>query len=122
MFTHGLRTLDSIPSTQHALFQHAKHALLTVAFVWKQSLYKKKTKIPGPSECGWKWNDRTKEWVPYWTDLATVGQVYLLLLHTACVFSYKETVSIIVPIVPDSAIAHCASFKGQGCNNKECET
>ena len=43
MFTHGLKTLDSIPSTQHALFQHAKHVLLTVAFVWKESLYKKKT-------------------------------------------------------------------------------
>ena len=86
MFTHGLKTLDSIPSPQHALFQHAKHVLLTVAFVWKESPYKKKDpKIPDPSECGWEWNDRTKEWVAYWTDLANVGQACLLLLHCACV-------------------------------------
>ena len=48
MFTHGLKTLDSIPSTQQALFQHAKHALLTVAFVWKQSLYKKRPQDSRP--------------------------------------------------------------------------
>ena len=37
-FTHSLRSLDSLPPTQHAVFQHAKHALLTAAFVWKQSV------------------------------------------------------------------------------------
>ena len=40
MFTHGLKSLDLILPTQHALFQHAKHALLTIAFIWKQSLFK----------------------------------------------------------------------------------
>ena len=40
LFTHGLKSLDSIPPTQHALFQHAKRALLIAAFTWKQSLTK----------------------------------------------------------------------------------
>ena len=35
MFTHNLKSLDSIPLTQHALFQHAKRALLAAAFIWK---------------------------------------------------------------------------------------
>ena len=47
MFTHGLKTLDPIPSTDHALFQHAKHAQLIATFVWKQSLYEK-TQDPRP--------------------------------------------------------------------------
>ena len=34
----GLKSLDSIPPTQHALFQHAKRALL--AALWRQSLSK----------------------------------------------------------------------------------
>ena len=38
MFTHSLKSLDYIPLTQHALFQHAKRALLAAAFIWKQSL------------------------------------------------------------------------------------
>ena len=40
MFTHNLKSLDSIPPTQHALFQHTKRALLAAAFIWKQSLSK----------------------------------------------------------------------------------
>ena len=38
MFTHSLKSLDSIPPAQHALFHHAKRALLAAAFIWKQSL------------------------------------------------------------------------------------
>ena len=37
MFTHGLKSLENIPPTQHALFQHTKRSLLTAAFIWKQS-------------------------------------------------------------------------------------
>ena len=83
MFTHGLKTLDSIPPTQHALFQHAKRALLTAAFVWKQSL-SKTTEIPNPSEWGWEWNARTKQWVPFWTDLPDVSKACALLFNFGC--------------------------------------
>ena len=77
MFTHGLKSLDS---TQHAFFQHAKCAQLTASFVWKQSLLKT-PEIPNPGEWGWEWNTRTKEWVPYWTDLADVSKACSILLH-----------------------------------------
>ena len=33
MFTHSLKSLDFIPPTQHALFQHTKRALLAAAFI-----------------------------------------------------------------------------------------
>ena len=32
MFTHGLKSLENIPHTQHALFQHTKRSLLTATF------------------------------------------------------------------------------------------
>ena len=64
MFTVGLKPPESIPPTQHALFQHTKRALLIAAFIWKQSL-SKTSNIPNPSEWGWEWNDRTMAWVPY---------------------------------------------------------
>ena len=35
MFNHGLKSLDSVPPTQHA-----KHVQLTAAFVWENSLFK----------------------------------------------------------------------------------
>ena len=49
MFTVGFKPLESIPPTQHVLFQHTKRALLIAAFIWKQSLSKTST-IPKPSE------------------------------------------------------------------------
>ena len=88
MFTHSLKSLDSIPPTQHALFQHAKRALLAAAFIWKQSL----SKIPGiskPSDWGWEWNTRTNQWVPFWTDLADVSHACSLLLHCGCVVACR---------------------------------
>jgi hypothetical protein len=59
LFTRGMKSLDSIPPSQHALFQHAKRAVLTTRFIWKMSL-SKSPDIPDPSEWGWEWNDRTK--------------------------------------------------------------
>ena len=51
MFTHGLKALECIPPTQHALFQHTKRALLIIAaFIWKQSLYRA-PHIPNASKC-----------------------------------------------------------------------
>ena len=37
IFTHGLKSLENIPPTQHALFQQTQRSLLTAAFIWKQS-------------------------------------------------------------------------------------
>ena len=88
MFTHSLKSLDSIPPTQHALFQHAKRALLAAAFIWKQSL-SKIPNIPKPSDWGWEWNTRTNQWVPFWTDLTDVSHACSLLLHCGCVVACK---------------------------------
>ena len=89
LFTHSLKSLDSIPPTKNALFQHAKRALHTAAFVWKLSL-SKAPKIPDPSEWGWEWNARTKVWVPYWTDLDDVSKACALILHCGCVVACKN--------------------------------
>ena len=88
MFTHSLKSLDFIPPTQHALFQHAKRALLAAAFIWKQSL-SKIPKIPMPSDWGWEWNTRTNQWVPFWTDRADVSHACSLLLHCGCVMACR---------------------------------
>ena len=88
MFPHSLRSLDSIPPTKNALFRHIKRALLVAAFIWKQSL-SKTPEIPKPSEWGWEWNIRTKQWVPYWTDLSDVRQAWSLFLRCGCSVACK---------------------------------
>lgn len=116
MFTNGLKDLDSIPPTQHAFFQHVKRALLTAAFVWKESL-ERKPRIPSPGDWGWEWNDRSREWVPHWTDLPDVSQACSLLLHCDCVVACRGNCKF------HRAGLHCSSLckcEG-GCTNNDSE-
>lgn len=117
LFTHSLKSLDSIPPTQNALFQHAKRALLTAAYVWKQAL-SRIPKIPNPSEWGWEWNARCKEWVPYWTDLADVSKACSLLLHCGCVTSCRGNCKCHRAGLRCSTLCKCEG----GCTNNDSET
>ena len=38
LFTSGTKSLESIPPTQAALFQHVKRAILQSSFYWHQTL------------------------------------------------------------------------------------
>ena len=88
LFTQSLKSLDSIPPTKHALFQHARCALLIAAFIWKQSLVKRPV-IPDPSKWAWEWNERSKIWMPYWTNLPDASHGCPVLLHCGCSVAYK---------------------------------
>ena len=116
MFTHGLKSLDSIPPTQNALFQHAKRALHTAGFVWKQSL-SRIPEIPNPSDWGWEWNARTNQWVPYWTDLSDVSKASSLLLQCGCVVACKCNCKCHRTGLHCSPLCKCEA----GCTNNESE-
>ena len=116
MFTQGLKSLDSIPPTQNALFQHVKRALHTAGFVWKQSL-SRITEIPNPSDWGWEWNARTNQWVPYWTDLPDVSKACSLLLRCGCVVACKGNCNCHRAGLHCSPLCKCE----EGCTNNDSE-
>ncbi len=64
MFTHGLKSLESIAPTEHVLFQHTKRTLLTAAYIWKQSLTRDQN-IPDPGQWRWEWNEEQKYGYPF---------------------------------------------------------
>ena len=117
MFTQGLKSLDSIPPTQNALFQHVKRALHTAGFVWKQSL-SRLPEIPNPSDWGWEWNARTNQWVPYWTDLPDVSKACSLLLRCGCVVACKGNCNCHRAGLRCSPLCKCEG----GCTNNDSET
>ena len=75
LFSNGSRSLDSIPPTQAALFEHVKRALLQASFIWKQSTSCHQT-IPAFEKWGWEQDGRSKQWLPFWTTLADVPPSY----------------------------------------------
>ena len=115
LFTHGPKSLDSIPPTQHALFQHTKRALLIAAFTWKQSL-PKDPELPDPTSWGWR-NDRTKAWVPHWTDLPDASRGCCLLLHCGCTIACRGNCKCHRAGIRCSIFCKCEG----GCTNNDAD-
>ncbi|KAL8588046.1 hypothetical protein ACOMHN_061212 [Nucella lapillus] len=113
LYTVGLKNLESIPPTQHALYQHTRRAVLSAA-IWRQSL-SKAPEIPNPSEWGWEWNPRTKEWVPYWTDLPDVSKACLLLVCCGCEVACRGNCKCSRSGLRCSQLCKCQG----GCTNNE---
>jgi hypothetical protein len=82
LFTNGSRSLENLPPTQAALFQHVKRALLQASFYWDKATSVQQ-EIPDLSEWGWH-EDGTSTWQPLWTTLTDASVACAILLHCAC--------------------------------------
>ncbi|KAJ8289764.1 hypothetical protein GJAV_G00005080, partial [Gymnothorax javanicus] len=82
LFTSGKRTLENIPPTQAALFEHIKRALLQASFYWNQATSVHQD-IPHFSEWEWQKEDNGS-WFPCWTKLEDVSKACSILLHCGC--------------------------------------
>ena len=79
LFTSGTKSLESIPPTQAALFQHVKRAILQSSFYWHQALSAQQ-EIQDFSGWGWQ-KDNTSTWQPLWTTLDDASVDCTTLLH-----------------------------------------
>ena len=82
LFTSGKKTLESIPPSQAALFEHIKRALLQASFYWNQATSVHQ-EIPYFREWGWQRED-SGVWLPYWTTLQDASKACSILLHCSC--------------------------------------
>ncbi len=81
LFTTGSRSLENIPPTQAALFQHVKRALLQASFYWSEAISVQQD-IPHFSEWGWH-----KYVTSTWQHLSDASVACAILLHCGCVKS-----------------------------------
>lgn len=82
LFTSGRKTLENIPPTQAALFEHLKRALLQASLYWKQATSVHQT-IPNFTAWGWQ-KENTGIWLPHWTTLEDASKACSILLHCGC--------------------------------------
>ena len=80
LFQSGTKTLENLPPTSSAYFQHVKRAILQASSFWKHSRTPQQV-IPNYALYSWKYDERVKQWVPHWTDLSDT--------RTACAFFVK---------------------------------
>ena len=81
-FSGETKTLENIPPTQAALFQHIKRALLQASFYWNQATSVCQ-RIPDHSEWDWR-RDGDGIWSPYCTSLADASKTCSIILHCGC--------------------------------------
>ena len=83
LFSHGLRSLEAIPPSQAALFEHLKRSIIQACFIWRQAATCHQV-VPNFSAWGWELDERSQQWVSFWTTLADASKAYALLLHCGC--------------------------------------
>ena len=83
LFSRGSRSLEGIPPTQAALFEHVKRSILQACFIWKQAASCHQ-EVPDFDKWGWELNDKTQQWMPFWTALADASKACALLLRCGC--------------------------------------
>ena len=83
MLTHNLKSLENMPPTKGALYQHIKRTILVTAYIWHVA-FRKMLETPPPGSYGWEWNERFKQWAPYWTELDDASKACSILLHCGC--------------------------------------
>ena len=113
LFTHSLQSLERIPPTKAALYQHTKRALLVSAHIWHCCL-NRKLNLPDPKMHGWEWHSRLEIWVPYWTSLGDASTACALLLHCGCTKSCKGNCKCFKSAMRCTPLCKC---EGGCCNN-----
>ena len=105
LFSTGSRSLENIPPTQAALFEHVKRSVLQTSFIWKQATVNKQI-LPDFDKWGWVWDDHSKIYVPFWTTLADASKECAILVVV------QRHVRGIVNVVEHVLDAHrCASAR-----------
>ena len=115
LFTSGKRTLENIPPTQRALFQHTRRALYQAGYIWRRSIERQQN-TPSPSEWGWVLDEQLKVWNPFWTVLADVSKGCALLQHCNCQKACKGNCKCVKANLRCTHLCHCEG----GCINNDC--
>ena len=114
LFSTGSRSLDNIPPTQAALFEHVKRSILQASFIWKQSTTCQQV-IPVFYEWGWEQDEHSRQWLPFWTTLADESKACAVLLHCGCTKSCRGNCKCCKAGLRCTALCKCEG----GCINND---
>ena len=80
LFCEG-RSIDAIPPTSAALFQHVLRAVFVTGYYWAQATVSMQ-ELPSPEDWGWKLVDDV--YVPHWTELPEASVALRDLVKCGC--------------------------------------
>ncbi|KAL8582187.1 hypothetical protein ACOMHN_004106 [Nucella lapillus] len=112
LFTSGKKTLEALPPTQAALYQHICRAVLQNIF-WTQATSVHQD-IPDFHDWGWH-KDSNGGWLPFWTTLEDSSKACSILLQCGCAKSCTGNCKWCRAGVRCTSVCKCEG----GCVNNE---
>ncbi|KAL8570748.1 hypothetical protein ACOMHN_006898 [Nucella lapillus] len=112
LFTSGKKTLEALPPTQAALYQHIRRAVLQNIF-WTQATSVHQD-IPDFHDWGWH-KDSNGGWLPFWTTLEDSSKACSILLQCGCAKSCTGNCKCCRAGVRCTSVCKCEG----GCVNNE---
>ncbi len=82
LFTKKGRTIDALPPTSAALYQHIKRAVYQGGHCWGQAAVKEAI-LPDPKDWGWQ-TGPNRVWEPLWTVLPEASKACCQLVKCGC--------------------------------------
>lgn len=116
LFSNGTKTLETLPPTSAAYFQHVRRCILQACYFWKQSLLPMQI-IPNYSSWGWKYDDKIQQWVPFWTTLPDASTACTFLIKCGCKKTCCGNCKCFKAGIRCSALCGCQG----GCTNNNAE-
>ena len=109
LFSKKSRTLEKIPPTQEALFQHTKSSVYHGEHIWAQTLVTQPV-LPTPSEWGCQRDD--KSWTPVWTTLPQMKDTCYALIRCSCKTACTRLCKCVKASLACTGLCNC----GGNCN------
>ena len=81
LFTKKSRSIENIPPTKAALFQHIKRTCYQAGYVWSQCL-DEIMELPNP--CNWGWIKSSTGYEPVWSEQPEASKHFYELIKSGC--------------------------------------
>ena len=111
------RTVDRIPPTEKALWEHLKRAIYQAGYVWGRCL-QLRLDLPSATEWGWKNDESGHEYVPLWSTQEQFGKAYRDLIRCACKKQCKKSkCSCMKKYLPCCELCKCHCLDTDTCED-----
>ncbi|CAC5386145.1 unnamed protein product [Mytilus coruscus] len=99
------RSIESVPPTREALYQHAKRSVYQAGLIWMQRLLLRPV-LPSPDLYVWK-NQDNGMWYPFLTILAKAASPLQELVHCGCKKVCRGQCKCFKSALPCTALCKC---------------
>ena len=114
LYTKKLRDIENILPTRAALIEHVKRSayIYIGVFLWGQRMTPR-PEMPCPSSWGYKFNEISENWEPFWSSLPDAAQASCKLKKCGCKTACQRRCTCKFLCLKCTALCQCDGENGE---------